>query len=232
MPLPWRSSDQPTALQERGLIRDLKVRQAGRLDGRQNHPATHESRPSATEQAIFTAFENAASQLRQHWVNSWRKANSTIDAHQFNAWEEDYESPTTQAKTKMEEHRQQLRDRMIAARVAERAARNQPVSRTALIVRISGHDGAYLARSLLDKGYDVYGTSRNIGLARTDGLRALGIRDKVSLLSVSPVDFRSVSDAIERVAPHEIYNLSGQSSVALSFSQPAETLSSVTQATI
>jgi GDPmannose 4,6-dehydratase len=99
-------------------------------------------------------------------------------------------------------------------------------------VGITGPDGAYLARFLLDKGYDVYGTSRNIGLARTDGLRALGIRDKVSLLSVSPVDFRSVSDAIERVAPHEIYNLSGQSSVALSFSQPAETLSSVTQATI
>src|SRR5262249_34947808 len=84
----------------------------------------------------------------------------------------------------------------------------------------------------LEKDYDVYGTSRNIGLARTEGLRALGIRDKISLLSVSPVDFRSVSDAIERVAPHEIYNLSGQSSVALSFSQPAETLSSVTQATI
>ena len=104
--------------------------------------------------------------------------------------------------------------------------------KTALIVGITGPDGAYLARFLLDKGYDVYGTSRNIGLARTDGLRALGIRDKVSLLSVSPVDFRSVSDAIERVAPHEIYNLSGQSSVALSFSQPAETLSSVTQATI
>ncbi len=94
---------------------------------------------------------------------------------------------------------------------------------TALIVGITGPDGAYLARFLLDKGYDVYGTSRNIGLARTDGLRALGIRDKVSLLSVSPVDFRSVSDAIERVAPHEIYNLSGQSSVALSFSQGMRT---------
>jgi GDPmannose 4,6-dehydratase len=106
------------------------------------------------------------------------------------------------------------------------------VPTTAPIVGITGPDGAYLARFLLDKGYDVYGTSRNIGLARTDGLRALGIRDKVSLLSVSPVDFRSVSDAIERVAPQEIYNLSGQSSVALSFSQPAETLSSVTQATI
>jgi GDPmannose 4,6-dehydratase len=102
----------------------------------------------------------------------------------------------------------------------------------ALIVGITGQDGAYLARFLLDKGYDVYGTSRNIELARTDSLRALGIHDKVSLSSVSPVDFRSVSDAIERVAPHEIYNLSGQSSVALSFSRPAETLSSIIQATV
>ena len=50
--------------------------------------------------------------------------------------------------------------------------------KTALIVGITGPDGAYLARFLLDKGYDVYGTSRNIGLARTDGLRALGIRER------------------------------------------------------
>jgi len=46
-------------------------------------------------------------------------------------------------------------------------ADNQPVPTIALIVGITGPDGAYLARFLLEKGYDVYGTSRNIGLART-----------------------------------------------------------------
>jgi GDPmannose 4,6-dehydratase len=50
--------------------------------------------------------------------------------------------------------------------------------------------------------------------------------------SLSPVDFRSVIQTIERVSPDEIYNLSGQSSVALSFAQPAETLESITLGTL
>jgi GDP-mannose 4,6 dehydratase len=64
-------------------------------------------------------------------------------------------------------------------------------------------------------------------LARLDGLIALGIRDKVALQSMSPADFQSVARVIEGVAPDEIYNLSGQSSVSLSFTQPAETLSGI-----
>jgi GDPmannose 4,6-dehydratase len=104
--------------------------------------------------------------------------------------------------------------------------------RTALIVGVTGQDGAYLARLLLAKGYEVHGTSRDADLARLDGLVALGIREKVHLLSMSPVDFRSVAQTIERVAPQEIYNLSGQSSVALSFTQPSETMDSIVFGTL
>jgi GDPmannose 4,6-dehydratase len=96
----------------------------------------------------------------------------------------------------------------------------------ALIFGVSGQDGAYLARHLLDKGYEVHGTSRDADLASFSNLERLGIKARVATLSVAPTDFRSVIQAITRVEPFEIYNLSGQSSVGLSFGQPAETLES------
>jgi GDPmannose 4,6-dehydratase len=107
-----------------------------------------------------------------------------------------------------------------------------PASRRALIIGVTGQDGAYLARLLLGKHYSVHGTSRDAELARVDGLVALNIREGVQLASLSPVDFRSIVQTIERVAPDEIYNLSGQSSVALSFTQPGETIDSIIKGTL
>jgi GDPmannose 4,6-dehydratase len=89
-----------------------------------------------------------------------------------------------------------------------------------------------LARLLLGKGYRVHCTSRDAAFARLEGFAALGIQDQVTMHSMSPADYQSVSQVIETVAPHEIYNLSGQSSVALSFSQPAQTLESIVLGTL
>jgi GDPmannose 4,6-dehydratase len=100
------------------------------------------------------------------------------------------------------------------------------IMRTALIIGATGQDGAYLARSLLGRGYLVHGSSRDAAIASRSGLQALGIEEKVALHTVLPTDFRSVIRAIETIMPDEIYNLSGQSSVALSFSEPAATLES------
>ncbi len=97
----------------------------------------------------------------------------------------------------------------------------------ALICGVSGQDGAYLARLLLDKGYEVYGTSRDSQLSRFDNLKQLGIREKVNLLSMSLKEFRSVLEVLNKIRPDEVYNLAGQSSVALSFEQPVETLESI-----
>jgi len=102
----------------------------------------------------------------------------------------------------------------------------------ALILGISGQDGAYLAQLLLGKGYEVYGSSRDSNLSTFPNLATLGIRDRVKLLSVAPNDFRSVITALVQVEPDEIYNLSGQSSVGLSFEQPVETMESVSIATL
>lgn len=106
------------------------------------------------------------------------------------------------------------------------------MSRRALICGISGQDGAYLAQLLLGKGYQVWGTSRDAQVMPFSALKSLGIRDQVKTLSMSPVDFRSVLQAVSSIRPHEIYNLSGQSSVALSFDQPIETTESISHGTL
>ncbi len=102
----------------------------------------------------------------------------------------------------------------------------------ALIIGVSGQDGAYLSKLLLGKGYEVFGTSRDSHLNSFENLRIVGGRDQVRLLSVAPKDFRSALTALVEVAPDEVYNLSGQSSVGLSFEQPVETMESISLATL
>lgn len=97
----------------------------------------------------------------------------------------------------------------------------------ALICGVNGQDGSYLSQLLYAKGYEVWGTSRDAQTSSLINLRALAMADKVTILSMAPSDFRSVFTAVERSDPDEIYYLCGQSSVGLSFEQPAETLESI-----
>ena len=99
--------------------------------------------------------------------------------------------------------------------------------KTALIFGISGQDGAYLAKFLFERGYIVHGTSRDAEMSGFAALYSLGIKERIGLHSATPTDFRSVLQVISHAAPDEIYNLSGQSSVGLSFKQPVETLESI-----
>lgn len=105
-------------------------------------------------------------------------------------------------------------------------------NRRALICGVSGQDGAYLARLLLSKGYEVYGTSRDAQVSSFGNLRRLGIDGEVRLESMALTDFRSVLQVILKTSPAEIYNLAGQSSVGLSFQQPVETLESISVGTL
>lgn len=104
--------------------------------------------------------------------------------------------------------------------------------RRALICGISGQDGTYLARLLIDKGYEVWGTSRDAQASSFSNLAHMGILDRVRTVSMATNDFRSVLQAITQSEPDEIYNLAGQSSVGLSFDQPAETLESIATGTL
>ena len=105
-------------------------------------------------------------------------------------------------------------------------------NKKALISGISGQDGAYLARLLLEKGYQVFGTARDAQMASFQNLETLGIRQQVTLLSMALNDFRSVLQTLSKAQPDEVYNLAGQSSVGLSFEQPVETLESISIGTL
>jgi len=100
------------------------------------------------------------------------------------------------------------------------------MSKLALICGISGQDGAFLAKLLLDKGYHVVGTARDAQMSGFRNLHSLGVFEQVEAVSMSLVDFRSVIQVLSKVRPDEVYNLAGQSSVGLSFEQPVETLES------
>lgn len=99
--------------------------------------------------------------------------------------------------------------------------------RRALICGVSGQDGSYLAQFLLQRGYEVIGTSRDAQMSTFSNLSRLGIQGQIRLESMAITDFRSVLNVMRRAVPHEVYNLAGQSSVGLSFQQPVETLESI-----
>lgn len=99
--------------------------------------------------------------------------------------------------------------------------------KTALICGISGQDGSFLARFLLEKAYKVWGTSRDAQGSNFPNLQKLGIKERIEYLSLVPEDFRSVLVCLRKSNPDEVYYLAGQSSVGLSFEQPAETIQSI-----
>mgnify|MGYP001276671057 CR=1 FL=1 len=102
----------------------------------------------------------------------------------------------------------------------------------ALICGVGGQDGAYLAQLLLEKGYEVWGTSRDAQMTEFRNLKKLQLAQRVNLCSMAPTDFRSVLTVLTRSEPDEVYFLAGQSSVGLSFEQPVETLESISVGTL
>ncbi len=102
------------------------------------------------------------------------------------------------------------------------------IDKKVLICGLGGQDGSYLAKFLLEKGYEVWGTSRDAEGRKFGNLISLGVFEKVHILSVSLEDYHSVYNVVSNIKPDEIYYLAGQSSVGLSFDQPAETIQSMT----
>jgi len=93
----------------------------------------------------------------------------------------------------------------------------------ALITGITGQDGAYLTRLLLNKGYQVYGTYRRLSTPNFWRLQYLNIFDRVQLIPVDLADAASVTEAVKVSEPDEIYHLAAQSFVGASFEQPIGT---------
>jgi GDPmannose 4,6-dehydratase len=92
--------------------------------------------------------------------------------------------------------------------------------KVALITGIRGQDGAYLAKLLLEKGYEVYGADRRSGEGGFWRLKELGIEKVVKIVYMDLLEFTNILRTIEKIKPDEIYNLAAQSFVAASFEQP------------
>ncbi|MDF2472496.1 MAG: gmd 3 [Anaerocolumna sp.] len=98
--------------------------------------------------------------------------------------------------------------------------------KSALITGITGQDGAYLAKLLLDKGYKVYGLIARRATSTTWRLQFLGIENQVELVDGDLTDLSSIIRAINIAKPTEVYNLGAQSFVGTSWQQPALTAQS------
>lgn len=102
--------------------------------------------------------------------------------------------------------------------------------KTALITGITGQDGAYLAKLLLEKGYNVHGIKRRSSLMNTDRIDELifdkKISDRFHLHYGDLTDSSNLIRIIQQTQPDEIYNLAAQSHVAVSFETPEYTANS------
>jgi len=92
--------------------------------------------------------------------------------------------------------------------------------RTALITGITGQDGSYLAKFLLDRDYTVYGLYARRAANTLWRLRDLGVETRVRLIDGDLTDLSSIVHAMEQAQPEEVYNLAAQSMVATSWKQP------------
>ncbi len=96
--------------------------------------------------------------------------------------------------------------------------------RTAIITGISGQDGAYLSQILLHKGYRVIGITRGYDHQNLYRLKYLCIANDVIIEECDLTDITSIFKILKKYKPEEIYNLSAQSSVGISFEQPIGTI--------
>ena len=92
----------------------------------------------------------------------------------------------------------------------------------ALVTGVTGQDGAYLSKLLLEKGYKVYGTFRRVSTPNFWRLQTLDVYSKIQLIPADLVDMGSLLAALKISDPDEVYNLGASSYVATSFEQAVE----------
>ncbi|GGI90993.1 GDP-mannose 4,6-dehydratase [Halopseudomonas pertucinogena] len=97
------------------------------------------------------------------------------------------------------------------------------MNKHALITGVTGQDGAYLAKLLLDKGYRVYGLVARRSSDTSWRLRELGIANDIEYIEGDLADACSIQRAVIKSRPDEVYNLGAQSFVGSSWDQPVTT---------
>lgn len=98
------------------------------------------------------------------------------------------------------------------------------IQKTAMITGITGQDGGYLAKFLLEKGYRVIGLYRRGATDTFCKLKEHGIFDKIELMDFDLLEFSNICRLIHNYQPDEFYNLAAQSFVATSWNEPIYTV--------
>jgi GDPmannose 4,6-dehydratase len=102
----------------------------------------------------------------------------------------------------------------------------------ALITGITGQDGSYLSRFLLEKGYMVYGLKRRSSLINTDRVDDIYEHPNFKLSYYDLNDTSAIWDLMIKIKPDEIYNLAAQSHVRVSFDIPEHTVDGIAMGTL
>lgn len=96
--------------------------------------------------------------------------------------------------------------------------------KTAIITGITGQDGAYLSKFLLEKKYRIVGLIRKDAKENFFGLNYLGITEQIILKECDLLNLSEIVFLLKESMVTEIYNLAAQSSVGVSFEKPVETI--------
>jgi GDPmannose 4,6-dehydratase len=91
------------------------------------------------------------------------------------------------------------------------------MKKTALVTGMTGQDGPYLAKYLIEKGYHVYGLVKRYSNPNLDNIRWLGIENDVELVTGDITDENCVNHIMQTIKPQEVYNLAAQSFVGISW---------------
>jgi len=97
------------------------------------------------------------------------------------------------------------------------------MSKKAFITGVSGQDGAWLAKLLVEKGYKVYGGVRRSSKRDLRNLKFLGVENDIEIVDFELGEYSNIFDTIKNLQVDEFYNLAAQSFVGASFSQPIYT---------
>src|SRR3989338_7836888 len=99
----------------------------------------------------------------------------------------------------------------------------QQTMKRALITGITGQDGAYLAKFLVEKGYKVYGGYRRSSTRNFWRLHYLDVKKDIEMIPLDLLDQTSIVSSLIKHQPDEVYNLAAQSFVGDSFSEAIAT---------
>ena len=100
------------------------------------------------------------------------------------------------------------------------------IKKKAFIIGVTGQDGSYMSKFLLDKNYSVFGFTRSLKENNFKNLKILGIKNQINLKGYKNNNINIILKSILKIKPNEIYFFAGQSSVNLSFKNPLETYES------